>query len=298
MSETIKIGTMVQVNEHSASYLKQILPYGFERVACTFGHDKEDMMDPEAFAEQVMPVLDAHGVTVGAIEAYGNPLLDTPKAEKLRQFLRRLAECAHLFRTDIIAGFAGRIPNCPVPESIPKFKEVWTPICEFAGERNVRVAFENCNMGGTWGSGSWNIAFNPRGWELMFEAIPLDNIGLEWEPTHQMSQLIDPMPQLQQWGKKIFHLHGKDANVRRDVIAKYGFNGPEPAVFNRHPGFGDCNWTSIISELRRVGFKGAIDIEGWHDPVYKGDLEMTGQVYALDYLKRCRTTFVPNPTKD
>ena len=44
----------------------------------------------------------------------------------------------------------------------------------------------------------------------------------------------------------------------------------------------------MISELRRGGFKGSIDIEGWHDPVYREELEMTGQVAGLNYLKRCR----------
>ncbi len=40
----------------------------------------------------------------------------------------------------------------------------------------------------------------------------------------------------------------------------------------------------------------SIDIEGWHDPVYRGELEMTGQVHALNYLKQCRGgAFVPNP---
>ena len=47
------------------------------------------------------------------------------------------------------------------------------------------------------------------------------------------------------------------------------------------------------------GFKGAIDIEGWHDPVYRGDLEMTGQVHGLNYLKWCRGgEFVTNPEVD
>ena len=32
----------------------------------------------------------------------------------------------------------------------------------------------------------------------------------------------------------------------------------------------------------------AIDIEGWHDPVYRGELEITGQVHGLNYLKNCR----------
>jgi len=43
-------------------------------------------------------------------------------------------------------------------------------------------------------------------------------------------------------------------------------------------------------------WKGAIDIEGWHDPIYRGALEMTAQVHARNYLKCSRGgDFVPNP---
>ena len=143
-------------------------------------------------------------------------------------------------------------------------------------------------MGGDWQRGDWNIAHNPTAWDMMFDALPAENIGLEWEPTHQMTSLIDPMPQLRKWLPKIFHVHGKDATILWDVIREHGVHGPHPFVFHRTPGFGDCNWTDIISELRRGGYSGTIDIEGWHDPVYKDDLEMTGQVAALNYLKRCR----------
>ena len=84
----------------------------------------------------------------------------------------------------------------------------------------------------------------------MFEAIPLTNIGLEWEPTHQMTQLIDPMPQLQEWGKRIFHLHGKDANVRRDVIAKYGLDGlPVLAA-------GEVSCRADIEKFLKMGYDG------------------------------------------
>ena len=37
-------------------------------------------------------------------------------------------------------------------------------------------------------------------------------------------------------------------------------------------------------------------IEGWHDPAYREELEMTGQVAGMKYLKRCRGDFVENPT--
>jgi sugar phosphate isomerase/epimerase len=111
-----------------------------------------------------------------------------------------------------------------------------------------------------------------------------------------MVHLIDPMPQLRKWVRKVFHLHGKDATVAWGVIREFGTHGPQPYAFHRTPGFGDSNWADIISELRMGGFKGAIDIEGWHDPVYRGELETTGQVFGLNYLKQCRGgAFIPNP---
>jgi sugar phosphate isomerase/epimerase len=105
------------------------------------------------------------------------------------------------------------------------------------------------------------------------------------------------MPQLRTWIKRMFHLHGKCATIRWDVIREYGIGGPVQFAYHRTPGFGDLDWTNVISAARLGGFKGALDIEGWHDPVYRGDLEMTGQVYGLNYLKRCRGgAFVANPT--
>jgi sugar phosphate isomerase/epimerase len=92
-------------------------------------------------------------------------------------------------------------------------------------------------------------------------------------------------------------VHGKDATVRWDVIREHGIFGKHQFVQMRTPGFGDSDWTRIISELRLAGYNGSIDIEGWHDPVYREDLEMTGQVKALNHLKECRggMRFIANP---
>ena len=68
-------------------------------------------------------------------------------------------------------------------------------------------------------------------------------------------------------------------------------------AWDRTPGFGDTDWVKIIDILRRANFQGNINIEGYHDPVYGYDWEYTGQVHALNYLKRCRGgDYVPNPT--
>jgi len=294
--ETIRIGTMAGGGTKTASYLRQILPYGFESFSISFWQTLGDT-DLKKLAGEVREVLADSGAVVSSLSVFGNPLKGDAAAKQTIEGWRKLIDAAHLFGADLVTGFAGRVVDKPIPDSIKTYARVFGPLQKRAADKGVRLAFENCEMGGDWQRGDWNIAQTPDAWEMMFNAIPSDNIGLQWEPCHQMVKLIDPMAQLRKWVKKVFCLHGKDATILWDVIREHGIKGPAPWAFHRTPGFGDSNWTDIISELRRGGFVGSIDIEGWHDPVYRAELEMTGQVAGLNYLKRCRGgSFVPNPT--
>ena len=293
--DTIRIGTLVGGN-NAADYIRQILPHGFESFSITFWQTMGGA-DIKKVAREVNKVLDGTDAVVSSVAIFGNPLGDTDTDKETRAGWRKLIDNAHLFGCDIVAGFAGRVRGESIDKSMPTYKKIFTPLAKRAADKGVRIAFENCDMGGTWASGDWNIAHNPTAWDMMFNEIPMDNVGLEWEPCHQMVSLIDPIPQLRKYAKKMFHLHGKDATVMWDVVREHGVHGPKTFAFHRTPGFGDSNWTDIISELRMNGFVGSIDIEGNHDPVYNGKLEMTGQVRGLNYLKDCRGgTYVPNPT--
>lgn len=292
--DKLRIGTLVG-GKDAVRVIPQLIPYGFESFSITFwqttgGIDLEDM------AKKVGDVLAGHDVIISCLSLFGNPLMGEGESSDALASWERLIDSAHLFGTDLVTGFTGRIVDRPVDESIPRFKEVFGELARRAADKGVRLAFENCNMGGDWQRGDWNIAHNPLAWEMMFDALPLDNLGLEWEPCHQMVQLIDPIPQLRKWANKIFHVHGKDATIAWDIIRECGIGGPEPFVWHRTPGFGDSNWTDIISILRYSKYEGTIDIEGYHDPVYCGELEMTGQVRGLQYLKQCRGgEYVANP---
>jgi sugar phosphate isomerase/epimerase len=292
--DDIRIGTLVKGNEHAPDYLRRIIPHGFESFQLTFSRQVHELDLPRLAGQIKQLLADAGGdAVISSVGIYGNTLTD----EAIERGWSRLIDSAGLFGCKLVCGFAGRIVNAPVPESLPRFKEVFTRLARQAEERGVRLAFENCDMGGTWEYGDWNIAHAPAAWEQMFEAVPSESLGLEWEPCHQMVSLIDPLPQLRHWAHKVFHLHGKDATVMWDVVRTSGIRGGQRYVYHRTPGFGDTNWSDVITILRMAGFRGAIDIEGWHDPVYRGDLEMTGQVAALHYLKRCRGgEFVPNPS--
>ncbi len=293
--EKIRIGTLVSGLHDAPNRIRQILGHGFESFSITFWETLGET-DLIRLADEVNAVLDGSGAVISSLGIFGNPLGVREIDEDTRRGWEQLIDNAHRFRCDIISGFAGRVVDTPIDQCMDRFAEVFAPLAARAADQGLRIAFENCEMGGDWQRGDWNIAHNPAAWEMMFNAIPSENIGLEWEPCHQMIHLIDPMPQLRKWVKKIFHVHGKDATVLWDVVREHGIGGPHRFAFNRTPGFGDSNWTDIISELRRGGFHGSIDIEGWHDPVYREELEMMGQVHALNYLKRCRGgDFVPNP---
>ena len=51
-----------------------------------------------------------------------------------------------------------------------------------------------------------------------------------------MVYLIDPLPQIRKWAHKFFHVHGKDATIRWDVIREHGIFGKEKFVLMRTPG--------------------------------------------------------------
>ena len=304
----IRIGTLVSAGMKAPEYIRQILPHGFESFSLTFWQTTKGV-DWKKLADGVNATLKGSGAVISSLGVFGNPLEDGAIDKETLQGWKDAIDNAHLFNCDIVAGFTGRLRDKPIDESMPQFKKVFTPLTKRAADKGVRIAFENCDMGGSWQTGDWNIAHNPVAWEMMFHEVPAANLGLEWEPCHQMVNLIDPIPQLHLWVNKVFHVHGKDATVYWDRIRKYGIRtsvhediarksgsqGAKPFAYHRTPGFGDSNWTEIISILRMNGFKGSIDIEGWHDPVMRNELEMTGQVAGLKYLKQCRGDFVANP---
>jgi sugar phosphate isomerase/epimerase len=63
-------------------------------------------------------------------------------------------------------------------------------------------------------------------------------------------------------------VHAKGARVYWDTVRQYGIWYPG-AIEHCHPGFGDEDWGQIIKELRRAGYHGDLNIEGWHDSVFR-----------------------------
>ncbi len=291
----IRLGTVVMnLGHHTAARLHALRPHGFESFQIGFKNSLAGT-DLARLADETAAVLDGTDTVISCLALYGNTLATNDHGHEVRAALHDLITIAPRFGTRLVCCFAGRVTGASIPDSIPRFREVFSELTDFAGSRGVRLAIENCLQGGTWQSGDRNIAHNPDAWELMFDAVPSPVLGLEWEPAHQWCQLIDPMPQLRTWAPRIFHVHGKDGEVRHDLIAAHGITGSRRFVHHRFPGLGDTHWTRLIAELLHAGYRGSIDIEGGHDPVYRGELEMTGQLLALRHLQACRAPRVAIP---
>ncbi|MBQ4322924.1 MAG: sugar phosphate isomerase/epimerase [Clostridia bacterium] len=288
--EQYKIGTCIP-GGNVERWLEPMSKMGFESFSLNW-HMELAGADLKALSEKTKQILEGTDIPITTIGLYCNPLAN----EDHKKALEYVIDSAPLFGAKNVGTFAGALTGESVDASMPKFKEVFSELAKRAADKGLNLVIENCPMGGKWNKTTCNIGFHPRAWDMMFHEVPAENLGLEWEPTHQLCQLIDPMPQIRKYGKKILHIHGKDATVDRKIIEEEGLYGPNTYVWHRMPGLGDCDWRTIITYLHMVGYEGDICIEGYHDPIYVKDWEITGQLHALNYLKWARCgDFTPNP---
>ncbi len=281
MKQKIKIGMCIDFNEIDQRF-PVVARLGVQSVSLT-GKVPLPERDWERVAARVRDFTRETGISVSTIGVYGNPL----NSEQDRLELEKMIHLAKSFGTDMVSTFAGALPGKPVEAAFARFQEVFAPLATEALKRNVRIAIENCLKQGSWMCATQNIAFNPKAWEKMFELVPYENLGLEWEPAHQLAQLIDPIAQLKRWGNKVFHVHGKDGIINWDFIQHYGVSGTGYHAQFCNPGNGETDWKVIADILKEHNYNGSISIEGGHDPFYTGEKEIEGEYKTLCYLKKC-----------
>ncbi len=306
----IRVGTLVKGLGNPAAAIASLSPAGFESWSIMFWEtigegDLSRLADEILAAIGSAPELPGGGrAIVSSLSIYGNPLRDDETGEEIRRSWRALIDTAPRFATSaltsaaprfaeggnipLVSGFAGRIAGAGVEASLGPWRELFSDLAEQAASRGVRLAFENCRMGDTWKTGKWNIAINPDAWELMFGALGAENIGLEWEPCHQVEALASPLPQLGAWARRIFHVHGKDSRIDRALLAERGLYGKKKFHASCFPGNGDTDWRAVFRLLESSGYRGTVDIEGWNDDEWSGEREIEGQTRALAHLRAAR----------
>jgi sugar phosphate isomerase/epimerase len=246
-------------------------------------------------ASRLKADLDQAGLRISCIGGLYVNHFDKEKAEFFAAFTKNTIRLAEFLNVPTVAGFAGKLIDRPLEESIEPFKKVWSRHAKFAEDHGIKIAFENCPMG--WHHlppGGNNCLCTPLMWEACFNAVPSDALGLEWDPSHLIGLMIDPIQNLRAWASKVYHVHAKDAKVYRFNLDKNGIFA-HGSVEHCMPGFGDTDWAQVVKELLRAGYRSDLNIEGWHDAVYNNGMTPTGEDLGLILAYRHLSQFVDEP---
>lgn len=228
---------------------------------------------------------DAMGVEVSAIGSYTNNLSpDLAARERGLRHLEQLFALAPILGCNVIGTFTGRDPDKLPADNLPEFKTVFTPLMKRAEDLGLRVVIETCPMFTDGALRGTNFAYTPEMWDMMFEAVPSESLGIEYDPSHLIGLGIDYLKVIRQYGSRIYHAHAKDAEVLTDSVQRYGWMDPRSSR-HRMPGLGQADWPAIITALREMGYSSNLDIEGRHDPIYRGRDEEKGLQIAINHLQ-------------
>ena len=239
---------------------------------------------------RITELIDKSGVQISGLGYYPNPLVpDRDESTQYVGHIKKIIHAANLLEVGIVNTFVGRDWKKSVDENWPRFLEIWKPIIDFAQDNGVKVAIENCPMffsDDEWPGGK-NLATTPKIWERMFNDIPSDNFGLNFDPSHFIWQQMDYLKAIGDYGHKFFHAHAKDVKIDRHNLNDVGIMA-NPLEFHtpKLPGLGEVDWSNFFDALSKVGFNGPVCVEV-EDRDYEGSLEKRKKslVVSYDYLK-------------
>ena len=235
-----------------------------ERRYAGVSHIDVDNTSPEYIA-YIKDFCTKKGIEISSLAFYPNTMDgNLEKRNAAIEHLKKVINMSALLGVNMVTTFIGRDQTKTVEENLKLFKEIWPPIIKLAEEKGVKVAIENCPM--LFGADQWpggqNLFTTPALWRKMFELLPSDNFGINYDPSHFIWQQIDYIKPLYEFKDKIFHIHFKDIKLYSDKLNEVGIMGyPLDYMSPKLPGLGDVDWGKYVSALTDIGFDGFACIE-------------------------------------
>lgn len=234
------------------------------------------------------------GVAISGLGYYPNPLTaDQSEAQVYIEHLTKIITAAPKLGLNRVNSFIGRDYTKSVDDNWPRFLEVWNPLIKLAEDNGVKVGIENCPMSFSkdeWPGGK-NLAISPAIWRRMFNDIPSDAFGLNFDPSHLVWQLMDIGKAIREFAPRFTHVHAKDARLDRQNLDDVGLLA-YPLQFHtpKLPGLGEVDWGAFCSNLNQSGYSGPVCIEV-EDRAYEGSLD--NRKSALRQSGRYLRNFIP-----
>lgn len=241
--------------------------------------------------ETIAEVLKSRGVYISGLGYYPNPLdPDLKQAKYFVEHLKKVIKAAHLLNIPVVNTFIGRDYTQSLNQNFIRFKKTWPSIVSFAEDLGIKIGIENCPMLFTddeWPGGK-NMAVSPDVWDRMFEIIPSKTLGLNYDPSHMIWQMMDPYQPIYDYKDRLHHIHLKDAKV---YLKRLNRNGILSTPLTYHspklPGLGDVNWNKFFAALTDIRYRGPICIEV-EDKAYEGSAKdiRAAILTSRNYLKQ------------
>lgn len=255
--------------------------------------DAARVLEDDAYAAHILSYAKEKGIAISSLAFYPNTMDgNLEKRAAAVSHLMTLIRASAKLGVNMVTTFIGRDQTKIVEENLEIVKEVWPPIIKLAEELGVKIGIENCPM--LFGRDQWpggqNLMTTPANWEKVFAILNSDNIGINYDPSHFVWQMIDYIAPLYRFKDKIFHVHFKDIKLYRDKLDQVGIMAyPLDFMSPKLPGLGDVNWSRFVSALTDIGYNGFACLEV-EDRAFEGSAEAV--LNSLKLSKRYLDQFV------
>lgn len=246
------------------------------------------------YIKEIKDLVAETGVEISSLGYYPNPLTpNKTEAKVYREHIKKVIRVSALLEINTMTTFIGRNWNKSIEDNWSAFKKTWRPIIKYAEKQGVKVGIENCPMLFTsdeWPGGK-NLAISPQIWRRMFEDIPSENFGLNYDPSHLVWMHMDYLKPIGEFVHRFHHVHAKDVRVDKHRLDEVGIMAhPNEYHTPKLPGLGEVNWGQFFSHLTDAGYDGPVCVEV-EDRSYEGSLEKrkASLRQSLGYLRQfCR----------
>lgn len=292
--------------EQALDYLKQA---GVEAVEIGTGNypgnahcDPAKLLSDEKAQQDLLKAVESRSLTISALSCHGNPLHpNNAIAKEHHETHRNTVQLAQKLGVECVVNFSGcpgdgpnaTRPNwvtCPWPADFLEIVEwqwnekvipYWKEEADFAKDHGVKICFE-MHPG--------FVVYNTETLLRMREACG-DTIGANFDPSHLFWQGMDPVASIRKLGDSIYHFHAKDCKIDQYNTLVNGVLDTKSYLDEinrswifRSVGYGHGYevWKDIVSNLRMVGYDGALSIE--HEDSLMSTKE--GFEKAVSFLKQ------------
>lgn len=227
--------------------------------------DVERVLVDERYRTHLIDYAKERNIQISSLAFYPNTMdPDENKRTKVIEHLISVIKASNELGIGMVTSFIGRDQMRTVEDNLLLVKEIWEPILMVAEAEHVKIAIENCPM--LFGVDQWpggqNLMTTPMIWRKVFEILKSDNLGINYDPSHFVWQMIDYIKPIYEFKDKIFHIHYKDIKIYRDKLEQVGITAyPLEFMAPKLPGLGEIDWGKYVSALTDIEYNGCTCIE-------------------------------------